>query len=53
MRVPFPEHLVYAVYLNAAFNLYEIRGEECAEDDKLCPIDWQKRYGALIWKTIS
>jgi hypothetical protein len=53
VRVPFPEHLVFAVYLNAAFNLYEARGERSANDDKLCPIDWQKRYQALVWKNTS
>jgi hypothetical protein len=53
VRVTFPEHLVFAVYLNAAFNLYEARAERCANDDKLCPDDWQNRYKALVWKSTS
>lgn len=53
VRVPFPDHLVFAVYLNAAFYLYEARAERCASDDKLCPNDWQNRYKALVWKNTS
>jgi hypothetical protein len=53
VRAPFPDELVFAVYLNAAFNLYEARGELCAEDDESCPKDWQERYKALVWKSTS
>jgi len=51
--LPFPDNLVFAVYLNSRMFVYEARAEYCATDDSLCPIDWQDRYGALIWKSTS
>lgn len=51
--VPFPDYLIFAVYINPALCLYECRAEDAAEDDPESPKDWQKRYGALIWKSIS
>lgn len=49
----FPKNLIYAVYLNPRFYVYECRAEESAADDDSCPIDWQNRYKALIWKRTS
>jgi hypothetical protein len=51
--VPFPEHLVYAVYLNPNLRVYEARAEDRAPDDPMCPVDWKNRYEALIWKRTS
>ena len=53
VQAPFPNELVFAVYLNANFRLYEARAEPSDRDDPLCPDDWQNRYGGLIWKTTS
>lgn len=48
--VPFPDELVFAVYLNSRLFVYEARAEKSASDDPLCPEDWQDRYSALVWK---
>lgn len=50
MIAPFPDYLIFAVYVNQRLCLYESRAEVAAEDDPLSPKDWQNRYGALIWK---
>lgn len=49
----FPEGLVFAVYLNPNMRVYECRAERAADDDALCPVDWQDRYRGLIWKSTS
>ncbi|MDB6039532.1 MAG: hypothetical protein JWM99_3373 [Verrucomicrobiales bacterium] len=49
----FPDNLVFAVYLNSRFVIYECRAEIADKDDKDSPEDWENRYGALIWKNIS
>lgn len=48
---PFPDDKVFAVYLNPNMRVYECRSEYVAEDDPFCPVDWQKRYRGLIWKS--
>lgn len=53
VQVPFPDKFVFAVYLNPRFIVYEFRAEYAASDDALCPLNWQNRYGALIWKNTS
>ena len=53
IEAPFPENLVFAVYLNPRFIVYECRAERAAHDDGDCPDDWQDRYKGLIWKTTS
>jgi hypothetical protein len=50
---PFPANLVFAVYLNPRYFVYECRAEPSADDDADCPEDWQNRFKALIWKNIS
>jgi hypothetical protein len=50
---PFPYNLVYAVYLNTRYFVYECRAEKAATDDSECPEDWRNRYEALIWKNTS
>jgi hypothetical protein len=47
---PFPDELVFAVYMNSRLYIYEARAEYAAKDDKLCPVDWQNRYEGLVWK---
>ena len=44
---PFPDGLIYAVYLNPRYYVYECRAEIAAKDDRECPEDWQNRYKAL------
>lgn len=51
--VPFPEDLVYAVYVHPRRFVYEWRAERVDNDDKLCPLDWRRRYKALVWKRTS
>jgi hypothetical protein len=53
VRAPFQKEYVFAVYLNPALNVYEARAERVAKDDEYSPCDWQDRYFALIWKSIS
>jgi len=53
VTAPFPDNLVFAVYLNPAFVVYECRAEKSADDDGDCPYDWQNRYTGLIWKRTS
>jgi hypothetical protein len=53
VRATFPEHLVFCVYLNSNFNVYEARAETADPNDGFCPNDWQNRYGGLVWKSTS
>lgn len=53
VTAPFPETLIFAVYLNPRHYVYECRAEYAAQDDKECPKNWQNRYKALIWKSTS
>ena len=50
---PFPKDMVFAVYLNPNMRVYECRAEYAADDDPLCPVDWQNRYRGLVWKSTS
>ncbi len=50
---PFPGDKVFAVYLNPNLRVYECRAEYADPDDPLSPVDWQKRYRGLIWKSTS
>lgn len=49
----FPKHLVFAVYVNPAMFLYEFRGERADSSDPLNPINWEDRYGGVVWKSTS
>lgn len=51
--VPVPEHLVFAVYLNPHYHVYEWRCEKTAKGDRFAPIDWQDRYGGVSWRRDS
>ena len=53
VKVSFPPHLVFAVYLDPLFKVYECRAEKVASDDCHSPENWQNRYSGLIWKTTS
>jgi hypothetical protein len=53
VRAPFPDNLIFAVYLNSRFVVYECRAERAASDDRSCPVDWQNRYNGLVWKNTS
>jgi len=50
---PFPDNLVFSVYLNSRLYIYETRAEYCAQNDSLCPVDWENRYEGLVWKSTS
>lgn len=53
ITAPFPDTLIFAVYMNPRYYVYECRAEKAAADDKNCPDNWQNRYKALVWKTTS
>jgi len=50
---PFPKDKVFAVYVNPNMRVYECRAEYVADDDALCPLNWQTRYRGLTWKSTS
>lgn len=50
---PFPVHLVFAVYCNPHRYIYDWRSEKIDVEDSLAPIEWRKRYEALVWKRTS
>jgi hypothetical protein len=53
-EVPFPDGLVFAVYVNRRLEVYHWRAEKCDRDDRFCPIDWRTRYGGgMIWPITS
>lgn len=52
-QVPFPQDLIFAVYMNPRFHVYECRAEHAASDDPSSPENWQNRYGGLIWRNTS
>jgi hypothetical protein len=45
----FPDHLVYAVYLNDRFVLYSFRAELADEKDNSHIRGWEDRFGGLKW----
>ena len=48
-KVPFPENLVYAVFLNDRYSIIEFGAEEISYNDKYSPENWEDRFGDLIW----
>ncbi|MDP2898073.1 MAG: hypothetical protein Q8Q12_16180 [bacterium] len=53
VTAPFPDNLVFAVYLDSRIRIYQSRAERVAEDDPMSPVNWQSRYGGLVWKSTS
>lgn len=51
VTAPFPRHLVFAVYLDSRMIVYQSRAELAAQDDHMSPVNWQNRYGGLVWKS--
>ncbi len=49
IEVPFPPDKVFAVYMNSRMHVYECRAECADNQDPLCPVGWQTRYGGLTW----
>lgn len=49
----FPQDMVFTVYMNPNFRIYECRAEFSAVDDPKRPLDWQNRYGGVVWTNIS
>lgn len=50
VAAPFPDNMIFAVYMNPNMRIYECRAEYVADDDARCPKNWQKRYRGLTWK---
>lgn len=50
---PFPQNLVYLVFLNERKSIFEFRAEEADTEDTLSPVGWKDRFGELIWKMHS
>lgn len=46
---PFPENLVYAIYLNDRFDLYSFRSEPADKNDNRHIDGWKDRFGGLKW----
>lgn len=53
ITAPFPDDLVFAVYINPRYRIFEIRAEVVADNDPMSPYDWSGRYEALVWKRTS
>jgi hypothetical protein len=53
VTAPFPKNKVFAVYLNPRMQVYGCTAEHAADDDPLCPVNWQTRYRGLRWKSTS
>lgn len=53
VKHPFPDHLVYSVYLNPAMFVYHFRADEADLARPDYPLGWSKRYKGQIWPTIS
>lgn len=51
--VPFPDDLVYSVYLNAGMYVYHWRADEADEVETLYPKDWRNRFRSQIWPSTS
>jgi hypothetical protein len=47
---PFPQNLVYLVFLNERNSIFEFRAEEADTEDPLSPKDWKDRFAKLLWK---
>ena len=52
---PLHENIVFAVYVSSAsehviseLRVYECRAEYAAQDDALCPVNWQSRYKNMV-----
>jgi len=45
---PFPDDLIYAVYVNPRMRIYEWRAEDVAVENRGCPKNWQQRYRGRV-----
>ncbi len=52
-NVPFPQELVYLVFLSERNSIFEFRAERSDTEDPLSPIGWEERFVELIWKKNS
>jgi hypothetical protein len=50
---PFPKDKVFAVYFYSNMVMFDCIAEYADKNDPLSPINWEKRYGGLVWKNIS
>lgn len=46
----FPPGFVYLVFLNERKSIFEFGAEPSDTEDPLNPVDWENRFGELIWK---
>ena len=49
----FPDDLVFAVYLNDRYFVYEFRAEVSDRQDVDCPNGWKDRYAGKTWISTS
>jgi len=48
---PFPDNMIFAVYMNPTMRVYLCREELVDVRDARCPKNWQTRYGDIAWKS--
>lgn len=53
VEVPLPRHLLFAVYMNPGYHVYEWRLEKVDPDDPQAPLGWRERYGEESWRRDS
>lgn len=51
--IDFPENMVFAVYINPKFVLFDWCPEYIDVDNDMCPLNWKDRYRSLVWKSTS
>ena len=51
--VPFMEGFVFTVYLNPRREIYHWRPDPSDPRDQSCPLDFDTRFGELVWSKTS
>jgi hypothetical protein len=44
----FPHHLIFAVYVNPKFELFDWLAEKADPQDATCPVNWRDRYKGRV-----
>lgn len=52
-EVPFPSELVYLVFLSERNSVFEFGAEDADQEDPLSPVNYETRYGEILWKKTS
>ena len=53
VTAPFPDSLVFAVYINPRLRVFEARAEVAEREDPMSPLNWSDRYEGLVWMRTS